>query len=157
MGSVVSPLAFLSYKIDNVTLETKTTLGVLTKEFSSKDNWKCSVAFRKPMYLEQENIYIGGMNARFTCGEKDSLDVKIEAGISGAFRLEAGILPQETEEKLVKYQLPALLFPYLRATITSLAANAGLGSIIFPVINIHELAKEHLKDLTLEKIKNEHN
>jgi preprotein translocase subunit SecB len=43
-----------------------------------------------------------------------------------------------------------LLFSYLRSAITSIMAHAGLGSFIFPLINVHELAKK--ANLTIEEI-----
>jgi hypothetical protein len=32
--------------------------------------------------------------------------------------------------------------PYLRAAITNALANAGFGTILFPLVNIYEMAKD---------------
>lgn len=45
---------------------------------------------------------------------------------------------------------PAILFPYVRAYITSLTALSGLGSEIIPTLNLTGLADE-LKKNTIEK------
>ncbi|MDQ7031324.1 MAG: protein-export chaperone SecB [Desulfonauticus sp.] len=66
--------------------------------------------------------------------------------------VEEGKLEKEVEEKLVKYQIPALLFPYLRGTITSFLSNAGFASVILPLINIYALAKDYLSDMDIEII-----
>jgi preprotein translocase subunit SecB len=46
------------------------------------------------------------------------------------------------EEKLVRLQIPALLFPYLRPGVTSLLANAGFPGVMFPLINVQALAAD---------------
>ncbi|MBI5238132.1 MAG: protein-export chaperone SecB [Deltaproteobacteria bacterium] len=67
--------------------------------------------------------------------------VKLSIGIAGVFTAEEGRFEKTTEETLIKIQIPTLLFPYIRSAITSILAHAGLGSVLFPLINIHELAK----------------
>ena len=59
----------------------------------------------------------------------------LEASMVGEFTVE-GEVSDEIRESRVKYQMPTLLYPYLRATITSFFANSGYGAFIFPVINM---------------------
>jgi preprotein translocase subunit SecB len=68
--------------------------------------------------------------------------IKCEVSIVGMFSAEQGRFSKDIEDKLVKIQIPAILMPYVRATITSLLAHAGFGSVIFPLINIHEVARQ---------------
>ena len=67
--------------------------------------------------------------------------VKLEIGIAGIFSAEEGKFEKDTEENLVKIQIPMILFPYLRSAVTSIFAHGGLGSFLFPSINVQELAK----------------
>ena len=52
------------------------------------------------------------------------------------------------EDKIIKIQAPAILFPYLRASVTSVLLNAGFSQIQMPLINVNELASNF--ELTIE-------
>ena len=62
-------------------------------------------------------------------------------GISGMFTSK-NTVDKQTEETFAKVTLPALLMPYLRATMTNILSNAGFGTILFSLVNIYELAKK---------------
>jgi preprotein translocase subunit SecB len=76
----------------------------------------------------------------------------VEGGIAGLFTVDKGKFDKGTEKGLVRIQIPALLLPYLRGTITSLLANAGYGTVILPLINIHALAEEQLQGTEIKVI-----
>jgi preprotein translocase subunit SecB len=44
---------------------------------------------------------------------------------------------------MVRINIPAILLPYLRAAITTIISQAGFGTIVFPLINIYEIAASH--------------
>lgn len=67
-----------------------------------------------------------------------------EFGIEGVFLVD-GALENEKEENIVKFQFPTILFPYLRSAVTNIFASAGFGSIIFPLINVHNLIANQQK------------
>lgn len=48
---------------------------------------------------------------------------------------------KETEERLIKYQAPAILMPYLRAAMSFIVTSAGFSTIIFPLVNINAAAR----------------
>lgn len=73
--------------------------------------------------------------------DKDFL-LQVELGIGGLFSVEEDRLTKEVEEELVRVHAPAILFPYVRSTLTSLLSNAGFGSFILPLLNIQEMAKQ---------------
>lgn len=113
-------------------------------------SWKLEFAFREPFYFARPKKYITGMNIKVSLlpnppetadVSKDSL-LQVELGVSGIFSVEEGRLAKETEDELIKVQAPALLFPYIRSTLTSLLSNAGFGSFILPLLNIQEMAKQ---------------
>jgi len=127
----------------------------LHKEFKVEGLWELKLGIRQPAFYKASKTYVGGLD----CGlflYPQTLDqeqrtsekalISIEAGISGVFTVMDERFEEPLEQQLVRVQIPALLFPYLRGTITLLLANAGFGSVIMPLINVNELAKETLKD-----------
>lgn len=114
------------------------------------------------MYFQKLNVYIGGLEVLVTIPDPDknpeeatdpaeSALVSLDTGIGGVFTVKKR-LDENMEEGLAKIQIPALLLPYLRGTITSFLANSGYGTVIFPLINIHAAAKDALKDVEVNVI-----
>ncbi|MEK7880826.1 MAG: protein-export chaperone SecB, partial [Deltaproteobacteria bacterium] len=118
------------------------------------ERWKTQIGIRQPAFFKSTKQYVGGLDITLNypnpeiqktgvateTGQLQDI-VKLSIGISGVFTVEEGRFEKAIEESLVKIQIPALLFPYLRSAITSILAHAGLGSVLFPLINIQELAK----------------
>ena len=67
------------------------------------------------------------------------LQAKQEFGI---FKVAGEKLTEEAEKNLVRLQIPALLFPFLRSAVSSLFINAGFLGVVIPLINVHELASQ---------------
>ena len=113
-------------------------------------SWDLSIKILKPKYHRQSGIYVCGVGVRGSTVKSQSsqFSINFESEIFGQFKVQ-GRLKKELEKTLVKIQGPSLLLPYLRATITSYFANAGLGHIIFPLINIHKVAEDSLKDMEI--------
>jgi preprotein translocase subunit SecB len=63
-----------------------------------------------------------------------------EFGIAGVFSAESG-MDKHLEENMVRFNIPAILMPYIRSAITSILAQAGFGTIVLPLINVYEIAK----------------
>lgn len=150
-SSVISPFQFISYKVDKVSLAMRQDVSILASLANLPPNsWKIQIHLRTPAYIKKQNIYVGGLDVVLSLFPTDMKAeeplVKVEAGIVGAFYVEKGRLSTEVEEHLVFIQIPAILLPYLRSTITGLLANSGFGTVIFPLINIHAYAKESLKN-----------
>lgn len=152
MGGIISSLQFLSFKIDHLHLDAVNTVATLAKDIIPNESWKISIGIRQPSYLVEDRAYIGGINIKMFAGDETTPDIRLEAGISGLFQLVGDDLPADTEEKLAKQQIPALLSPYLRATITGALALSGFGGVVLPLINFNELAKEQLKDVAINRI-----
>ncbi len=160
MGSIESLFKFKSYKVDylefhiNQNVDLLEFVGVIDPEF-----WDYKIGIRKPLYIKSKNIYIGGVDCSLflfpkDCKEKDKTTknalIFLEGGILGSFGVREERFEPEIENNLVRKQIPAILFPYLRATISSLLANAGFGSVNIPLINIHKFAEDSLKDIKVE-------
>ena len=155
MGSIISSLQFLSFKIDKMSLDVANTTRVLLKSYSSKDDWSFSVGIRHPSCIVEERMYIGGVDIKMFAGNKDNPDVQLHAGIAGVFKVVGNDIPPDKEERGAKNQIPALLSPYLRAAITATLASAGFGAVVLPLINFNALAEEQLKDVAIERIDHE--
>ena len=118
--------------------------------------WQITINIREPLYIKSKKNYIGGLDVCLKMSsinskkqiEKNSEEenktaiLELKIGIAGLFAVEEEKFSKEVEDNLVKVQIPAILFPYVRATITSLLANAGFGATILPLFNIHEIAKQ---------------
>lgn len=52
-----------------------------------------------------------------------------------------GKFTKDVEEKIIKYQCPTILFPYIRAAISFTLSSAGFSTIVLPVINVNAAAK----------------
>ncbi|KJR43273.1 preprotein translocase subunit SecB [Candidatus Magnetoovum chiemensis] len=171
MGGITSSFRFEGYKIDRINYETinSTEFIEITKTLDPS-GWRFAIGIKNPLFFKSLNKYVGGMDIKITYplsknqspedgdetkNNDKEIDlpeniVKLEIGVAGIFAIEDGRLEKATEENLVKLQIPMLLFPYLRAAITSIFASCGVGPMILPLINVHELAKD--ADLTITEI-----
>jgi hypothetical protein len=156
-----SAFKFETYKVDVLIFEIKRILGLLEFAGNIDPNlWKLSISVREPLYSKGQKKYIGGLDTSLCLfppevktEDKNEALVKLDIGIAGIFSsLEEGGFEKEVVENLVRVQIPALLFPYVRATITSLLANAGFGSVILPLINMNELAKQAVGEIIIKTI-----
>jgi len=163
-GIKKSGFSFDSYKIDKVELHTAPHVGMLRfQDRIPNDAWELDLTIRQPVFYRHQNEYIGGMDIRLKLAQDDGegaepfLLIELTAGIAGIFSVGEEGLPPGVEETLVKLQIPTILFPYLRGTVTSLMANAGLGVFIFPLINLHKVAEEGFQDMDIKIIEDEPN
>jgi preprotein translocase subunit SecB len=143
-GSGVASFQFVSYKIDNVNLKVAKKVNVLAvNTISQLNEMEFTIGIRRPCkYLLENNIvYVGGINVKVTIyDDKKEKILEGDFGISGLFRPQSG-LDKQGEENMVKINMPAILLPYLRSAITTILSQAGFGTIILPLINIHEIVK----------------
>lgn len=148
-----SPFQFINYKIDKLRFGTIPSTDLVRANFF-KGNLITEVAMRNPIFFKGENTYYGGFDCIISLKNDDEIAdenqriFSIESGIIGAFNFERR-LEDELERNLVLKQIPTILFPYLRAAITSFLANAGFGSILIPLINMHTVA-ENCKNIKVE-------
>ena len=71
--------------------------------------------------------------------EKNLFRIEIES--IGGFTFDSNI-KHETLSKMFYINAPAILFPYIRAYITTLSTLSGLQPIIIPTLNLSNLGKE---------------
>ena len=153
-GSINSDFQFYSYRVKRFNFYTDPSL-----EPSSELHWNFNFKVSNPAYSRGQKIYICGVAVKgSTSKEQEQKGIveqgalNFEAEIAGIFKVEKQIPSKKLEEQLVKIQGPSLLLPYLRATITSYFANAGFGPFMLPLINIHKLAEDSLKDVEIKML-----
>lgn len=162
-SGVTSEFQFKSFKVDKFVFTSQPKVNLLARvEGFRAEEWEFKYRFRNPMYFQKLKAYVGGLDVLVSIpdpdkGPEDVADpvesalVSLDTGIGGVFTV-SGRFDKETEEVLAKVQIPALLLPYLRGTITSFLANSGYGTVIFPLINIHAAAANALRDVEVKII-----
>ncbi|MCX5782588.1 MAG: protein-export chaperone SecB [Elusimicrobia bacterium] len=162
-SGITSVFKFLSYKVDSFNYEMIKNLNLLEVAGNIKPAlWNFKIGIRQPIYFKDRNYYICGLSGSISLdnqegnGDKKAL-ISLETGISGIFKVESSSmnrLTKEEENTVVKFQMPAILLPYLRGAITSFLANAGLGSVILPLVNVQALATKALEGLDIQVVEN---
>lgn len=63
---------------------------------------------------------------------------------------EAYGMAEEERNKFIALNAPAILFPYVRAYVSTMTAQAGIIPIVLPTINLHNNGQELLQRLNAE-------
>jgi preprotein translocase subunit SecB len=145
-----SEFQFLSYKVDSIELKMRHSLGMLAQKTFDRD-WEVEIGLRLPQFYTADKLYLAGVDCSMTYPpieneENEKPSISISGGIMGVFKVEEGRFEPEVEKRLVTTHFPTLVMPYLRAVLTSTLAGAGVGIHVFPLINLHEVAAQTLKD-----------
>jgi preprotein translocase subunit SecB len=147
MGGVESAFQFISFKLDTFSLEVTRNLRTLTYDRRLAPNQvEMAVRIRNPLRLSDRTKYLGGLDvdiSLYSSGNRTQNDkmVSARAGIMGLFKT-VGSFEEETEQTLVRLQIPTILFPYLRAAVSTLLVSAGFPGIVLPLINVPELVRQ---------------
>ena len=148
MGGIESAFQFLSYKIDSFHLDvTKDLRSLAFNGIIGPNQIQLSLGLRNPLHIGADNSYVGGLDVQFSLFFSEDLSdanriATGKAGVSGYFKVAADKLQAEAEKNLVRLQIPALLFPFLRSAVSALLINAGFPGVVIPLINVHELASQ---------------
>ena len=144
-SSITAEFEFVSYKIDSISMKMGNDISFLMNTVPIQpDCIELSIKLRdtEKFIIKGKATYIGGLMTliRITDGVNGPIMLEGQFGISGMFTSENSV-DNQAEETFAKVNLPALLMPYLRATMTNILSNAGFGTMLFPLINVYELAK----------------
>lgn len=149
-GSIKSHFQLISYKIDKISFSVVQTVGVLASIFPTTINeTDFQIGARNPFkfYDNGRVLYVNGLNIKLAIRNGESVIANGEFIVTGLFEA-AGFESKDVEEKIVKYQAPTILFPYLRSCITNVLATAGFGAVVLPLINVANLISS--LDITIE-------
>ncbi len=144
-SSVEASFQFLNYKIDKIDFQLTPKSNYILGDSSYKYEFTTKFGFRSPeKFKDKKSIfYISGLRLQLEIKNTiptSEVVAKGDFSISGVFVTKDG-LTKKNEENLAKYQIPAILFPYLRAAITNILASSGFHNIVVPLVNIREAAK----------------
>ncbi len=159
MGGIVSSFSFRAFKIDALSLSMKQNLGTLEMPPSSTNDWELNLNVRQPVFFSKQKIYVVGVDCAVSLFPKDTTEksdanalVTLRIGGVGSFGVQGERFPDEQEKNIVRAQFPALIFSHIRATATSILAGAGYGSVLLPLVNMHEAAKQSLGTVEINVI-----
>jgi preprotein translocase subunit SecB len=144
-SSVESQFQFISYKIDKIEMRMTNKINfLLNNNPVLSDNIKLGIRIGNPMKYSINSVphYIGSISVNVDIQDPASHENILtgEFGITGIFTTTTSI-DKEVEERMVKINIPALLMPYLRSTMTNVLSNAGFGTVLLPLVNMYELAQ----------------
>lgn len=138
--SIKSGFQFINYKIDRINFDVVPKVNYLIN--NDKPEYKIGFGFRNTeKFKDKEAIYyVGGLGVFLTITQDNEPAASGEFSISGIFTTDDEF-DENTEQNLAKYQIPAILFPYLRSAVTNILASSGFGNIILPLVNIQATAQ----------------
>jgi len=139
-------IQFVSYKIVKIDFQVFEQVGALVVNDQSDFDVAYVPAFRNAVrFIEKkQNRYVTGIKVELTIESKTlkKLIAKGEFIATGLFTAD-GTLDKQTEEVLATNQAPAILFPYIRAAISSVLNYSGFGNVLpMPLINVNEATKK---------------
>lgn len=122
-GKKIAQFRFLHYTISET---------VVKINADGEPGKKLDVQFQQKAGVNEE---AGRMRFEFVVSVKDAknvLDIKVT---TVAFFEYDSSLTEEQKQTFFLHNAPAILFPYVRAYISTLTAQAGIDTIVLPTIN----------------------
>lgn len=127
--STISSLKFLNYIVNKVNYKTNNTE-------IKKDGWKLNFDIKNTTKANQEKNKMSiTLNVNIFNGVEDA-PFYMEAEIIGYFELEG-------EDDITRYEANAIaiMYPYLRAIVSTYTASANIAPVILPAINVNAMLK----------------
>ncbi len=116
----------------------------------NKDNNSINIDIANSIRYIGENKFKVGL--KITLGDKDLQNIKspfyLLVEILGDFEL---IGSTENREQFAKINATSILFPYVRALITNITANANIPPLILPPMNIVNMIENNEKNKNKNK------
>lgn len=155
---IESEIRFHNYKVDSFTFTTVTRADLLSENVRNRaPKYDLQLGVAMPIFFEDSKYYVASISCKVEIKFGDSVghiepDARLEASVSGLFSGGDNI-DESTRDRVVKVQFPALLLPYLRATISTFFSCSGIGHFIFPLVNIHKVAEQSLGDQAIRVVR----
>lgn len=127
--STNSSLKFLNYIVNKVVYKINNTKP-------NKDGWKLNFDVNNTTKINQEKNKMNVvLNVNIFNGVEDA-PFYMETEIVGYFELEG-------EDDITKYEANAIaiMYPYLRAIVSTYTASANIAPVILPAINVNAMLK----------------
>jgi preprotein translocase subunit SecB len=120
-----SKFKFHGYRISKIYCEIKDTYGIKPEKMSQH------IEVNHVIDNENSRIVVVNMNVRITSQTESIL---FELLIKGVFEAEKD-MPEDLFKTLYSVNAPAILYPYVRAIVSSYTAQANIPAVIPPLMN----------------------
>lgn len=121
----ISDYNFLGYKVSKIYFD------IDDKFDFSKAEFEQNVSVGRGLSADDKRFVEVKLNVKIN--SKDEL-LKIEVEMKGGFKANPE-MSDEMFEKLSSQNAPAIMYPFLRAIVASFSSQAGIPSIIMPLMN----------------------
>lgn len=130
----VSILRFNQYVVDEISFKNN-------ENFIKKDE-KMSIIFNieKDVKKTENNIEVKLMTTIFKEAEKNNYPFEMKVVLTGYFTVENNEKNINLEPNAI-----AILFPYIRAIVSTYTASANVPPLILPAINVNKLIEDNEK------------
>lgn len=109
-----------------------------TKQF------KISPRFYRHISMETEELYVVTIGVIIDGKEEENpLPFCVDVEVGGVFRLTN--VSEDEKKKALCANASFILFPYIRATVSSIMSVSGVSPIILPVMNVNRVFAEQEK------------
>ena len=137
LGSPPGVISFLGYRLVNLSYICPSDF-----EMNSLNNGKYHFSFSKTGDLLSDTEYQLNLAVRICFGETaDYSDAPFRLVVEMAGRYEC----QEGWKQQWESNALAILFPYLRALVSTITAQSGREPLLLPTVNIAQLFRENIK------------
>lgn len=126
-------LVFNNYLVDKI-------------DFSLSQNLEQGTTYKiKPLYSrnieEKDGKYYVKLTFKLVSDTEEELPIHLFVSIIGVFTLTY----EENKEQLINYDSVMIMFPYLRAIVSTITSSANIPNILLPTINMAAVMKEQEK------------
>lgn len=126
-------LVFNNYLVDKI-------------DFSLNQNLEQGAIYKiKPLYSrnieEKDGKYYVKLTFKLVSDTEEELPIHLFVSIIGVFTLT----DEENKEQLINYDSVMIMFPYLRAIVSTITSSANIPNIMLPTINMAAVMKEQEK------------
>lgn len=121
--------------------------SLLVKDFVSSDEISLNIELNATVPSSGEDV-MPQLEIVLDAKDKDE-KFSVRMKIVGFFEADR-IVEQLQLNRFMAFNAPAILFPYVRAFLSSISAQAGMQPVIIPTINLHDLGKELLERMNAD-------
>lgn len=136
--NIDSVMQFKGYKVNKIYLEENINCEVD----------KCDVCpkFLRKINIIDENNFEVTLGCKIESTEDNPFPFFAEVILTGKFYIDS---MNEDNKVLINDNSVAILFPYLRSTLSMLTLNANINPLILPTVNIVELLKQYDENIKM--------
>lgn len=128
-----SILTFNGYEVRKISFSMRET------DLKENETIDVNPSFMRDIHETEKNNFVVSLGVNIGREPESKMPFSVEIIISGYFTLKED---EAHADILIKQNATAILFPYLRSTLTSVTANANVNPVFLPAMNIANLFEE---------------